>query len=141
MTASFTPVQLATYVRHRFPARERGALLVECSAGGELMVAAFGNDHFQSDKRVNREVELVRQWLTGAGAQEVGFGVSADGHSWAMLLCVPSGRYHTPAGRAFYAEMVRAEVEEEVHRAWIEVCSTSRRDARKPERSTSRRAG
>jgi hypothetical protein len=138
MAVSFTPVELAIYVRQRLPARERGALLVECSAGGELMVAAFGNDRYRLDKRVNREVELVRQWLTAAGAREVGFGVSPDGHSWAMVLRVEERRYHTPAGRAFHAEMVRAEVEEEVQRAWVEACGTQRLSTPEPRRNATR---
>ena len=126
MPVSITPAQFATYVRQRFPARERGALLVRGAADGDLVLGVFGNDRYLLDKRVNREVELVRQWLTAAGARDLGFGISSDGIAWALLVRIDNRRYGTPAGRAFYAELVRAEVEEEVERAWAAACGTER---------------
>jgi len=140
MPVSVTPVQIATYVRHRFPTQERGALLVKGAADGDLIIGAFGNDRYLFDKRVVREVELVRQWLTAAGARELGFGLSADGHSWAMLVQIDSHRYRTPAGRVFYAELVRAEVQEEVERAWLAACGADR-NAGPGSRRPGRRAG
>jgi hypothetical protein len=140
MPVSVTPVQMATYVRHRFPTQERGALLVKAAADGDIVVGVFGNDRFVFDKRTVREVELVREWLTAAGARELGFGVSPDGHSWAMLVQIDSRRYGTPAGRMFYAELVRAEVEEEVERAWLVACGADR-GAGPGGRQQGRRAG
>jgi hypothetical protein len=122
MPVSITPAQLATYVRQRFPTRERGALLVRGAADGDLVLGVFGNDRYLLDRRVNREVELVRQWLTAAGARDLGFGISPDGISWALLVRIDNRRYRTFAGRGFYAELVRAEVEEEVERAWAAAC-------------------
>jgi hypothetical protein len=129
MHATISPVDLATHVRQRFPNRERGALLVHCTADGDPILAVFGNDGYRFDKRVCGEVELARQWLTAAGARELGFGISPDGQSWVMLLQVENRRYRTAAGQAFYAEMVVAEVEEEVWRAWLEVCGARCRPA------------
>jgi hypothetical protein len=117
MPASITPVQLAAYAGRELPDRERGALLVEGTPDGGLVLGLFGNDRCRSHQRANREVGLVRRWLTAAGARHLGFGVSPDGRSWAMLLWIDCP-YHTPPGRAFYAEMAVAEVEEELDRAW-----------------------
>jgi hypothetical protein len=140
MPVSVTPVQIATYVRHRFPTQERGALLVKGAADGDLVVGVFGNDRYLFDKRAVREVELVREWLTAAGARELGFGVSPDGHSWAMLVQIDNRRYRTPAGRVFYAELVRAEVEEEVEQAWLAACGADPSAASRGRRP-GRRAG
>ncbi|MBV9126210.1 MAG: hypothetical protein JO112_22910 [Planctomycetes bacterium] len=122
MPSSITPVQLATYAGRQLSAQERGVLLVEGTANGGFILGVFGNDRRPPDPRVNREVELIRQWLTAAGARVLGLGLSRDGRSWGMLLQIDNGRYRTPAGRAFYAEMVRIEVEEELQRAWQAAC-------------------
>jgi hypothetical protein len=132
---------MATYVRQQLPARQRGALVVHGTADGDIVLAVFGNDRYQRDMRVNQEVELVRRWLTAAGARELGFGISPDGHSWAMLLEIDNRRYRTPAGRAFYAEMVRVEVEEEVDRAWVAACRSVCRPSSARERRARPRAG
>jgi hypothetical protein len=135
MPASITPMQLATYAGRQLSAQERGALLVEGTANGGFILGVFGNDRRPSDQRVNCEVELIRQWLTAAGARVLGLGLSRDGRSWAMLLHIDNCRYRTPAGRAFFAEMVRIEVEEELERAWQAACEANHAPA------ASRRAG
>ncbi len=117
-----TATQVATYVGHHYADRERGSLLFEDTPEAGLVLAVFGNDGYVSDRRVGREVEFVRLWLVAAGAREQGFGISRDGRTWALLIRVSDPGYRTPAGRAFYAEMARMEVEEEVGRAWAEAC-------------------
>ena len=117
MPASITPLQLAAYVGQELPDRERGALLVESTPDGGLVLGVFGNDRRLSQQRANREVGLIRRWLTEAGARDLGLGVSPDGRSWAMLLHIACP-HRTRVGRAFYAEMAVAEVEEELDRAW-----------------------
>jgi hypothetical protein len=141
MAAPFTPVQMATYVRQKLSAKERGAILVHNTADRDVVLVVFGNDRYLFDKRVNQEVELIRQWLTAAGAREQGFGVSPDGHSWAMILQIDNRRYRTPAGCAFYAEMVRIEVEEEVDKAWLAACGASPSPASRGAGRSRRRAG
>jgi hypothetical protein len=115
--------------------------LVQCCEDGSLLVAVFGNDRYTIDSRVAREVELVREWLTAAGALELGFGVSPDGDAWAMLLRIENHRYHTPAGQEFFGELVRAEVEEEVDRAWRAACGADRAPAVVRRMRPRRRAG
>jgi hypothetical protein len=136
-----TATQVASHVRRKFADRERGALLFEDTPEAGLVLVVFGNDGYHLDKRVGREVELVREWLTAAGAREQDFGVSPDGHSWAMLVRVDDPGYRTLTGRAFYAELVRAEVEEEVGRAWVAVCRANGRTASDRRGGAGRRAG
>ena len=141
MSVPITATQVAAHIRQKFADRDRGALLFEDTPADGLVLAVFGNDGYHLDKRVGREVELVRRWLMAAGAREQGFGISPDGHSWALLVRVGDPGYRTAAGRAFYAEMVRVEVEEEVRRAWLAACGADR--AADPGRTgrTGRRAG
>src|SRR5262245_51689800 len=134
-----SPVLLANFVRRHSAPGGRGALLLPNPDDGEV-VAVFGNDGYYQDERVAREVALVRRWLTAAGAREVGFGVSPDGHAWALVLQIKN-RHQTPAGRAFYAELARAEVEEEVGRAWVAACGGSPAAASHRGRGPRRRAG
>jgi hypothetical protein len=126
MPVPITATQVATHVRQKFADLERGALLFEDTPEAGVVLVVFGNDGYVLDKRVGREVEFVRRWLTAAGAREQDFGISPDGRSWAMLVQVDDPGYRTLTGRAFYAELVRAEVEEEVGRAWVAACETDR---------------
>ena len=141
MPAHITATQVATHVRQKFADRERGALLFEDTPASGLVLVVFGNDGYVIDKRVGVEVELVRRWLTAAGAREQDFGVSPDGHSWAMLVRVDDPGYRTSVGRAFYAELARAEVEEEVGRAWVAACETNRPAETVRKARAGRRAG
>ena len=141
MPVPITATLVANHVRQKFADRERGALLFEDTPASGLVLVVFGNDGYVLDKRVGREVELVRRWLTAAGAREQDFGISPDGHSWAMLVRVNDPGYRTVAGRAFYAELVRAEVEEEVGRAWVAACGTDRPADTGRRASAGRKAG
>jgi hypothetical protein len=141
MPASLPATQVAAHVRTNFTDRPRGALVFEDTPAGGLVLAVFGNDGYRLDRRVSHEVDLVRQWLTAAGAREQGFGISPDGHSWALLVWVGPSRYQTLVGRAFYAELARAEVEEEVDRAWSAACGTDSPTASDWSMGTGRRAG
>ena len=136
-----TAAQVANHVRQKFADRERGALLFEDTPASGLVLVVFGNDGYVLDKRVSREAELVREWLTAAGAREQDFGLSPDGHSWAMLVRVNDPGYRTLVGRAFYAELARAEVEEEVGRAWVAACRANGPTASARSVGTGRRAG
>ena len=121
MPVSLTAMQVATYVRRRLAAQERGALVVQGTADDELVLAVFGNDRYRFNKRVNSEVEWVRRRLTAAGARELGFGVSEDGSSWALLFEAEPDRFHTAAGRMFQRELLAIHLEEVVWDAWRSV--------------------
>jgi hypothetical protein len=122
---------LAMHARKHFSCLERGAvpvrLMEEAPAAGHFLddgtviVGVFGNDNYLADFRVRREVELIRQRLRDAFAEEVGFGLSQDGYSWALLVRVDGGRYQTAAGKAFQKELLRAFLDDAVQNAWQRV--------------------
>ncbi len=122
---------LAAHVRKNLTCVERGAVpvrLVEDLPGPLQVVEAgtvlgvFGNDNYVAEVRARREVELTRLRVQAAGAREVGFGLSEDGFTWAMLVHCDESRYQTPAGRAMQRELLKITLEEAVSRAWREAC-------------------
>ena len=56
------------------------------------------NDDYRNDDKVCREVALVRDGLREAGLEEVGFGTSHDGYSWALLVKTDTDSYNTLVG-------------------------------------------
>jgi hypothetical protein len=82
------------------------------------VVSVFGNDTGQSDRR---EVQLVRNRLEDSDLEELGYGESADGCSWAMLICSAQNPCQTAAGKAFQEEMMQVFLDDLVWRAWARV--------------------
>ncbi len=119
---------LATHVRKNLGAVERGAVpvrLVEESVipflapnQSSAVVGVFGNDNYISEARARREVELIRQRVREIGAEEVGFGLSQDGYTWALLVCCDDHRFRTDTGRALQRELMKITLEEAVSLAW-----------------------
>jgi hypothetical protein len=85
---------------------------------GPLVLGVFGNDCYLTDAKARREVELLRQRLKDAEARELGFGVSEDGRTWALLVGVDRNRYQTEAGRGLQRELLKVFLEEAVWHAW-----------------------
>jgi hypothetical protein len=123
---------LATHARRNFFFLSRGAVPVRLMEDdvmtgrviedGHAVVGVFGNDNYVADGRARREVEFVRNRLREVAAEEVGFGLSPDGYSWAMLIRTDGRRYKTSLGRAFQKELLKAFLEEAVERAWQLAC-------------------
>jgi hypothetical protein len=87
-----------------------------------LVVGVFGNDNYLWDDKTRREVELVRQRLRDLPeVAEMGFGLSQDGQTWAMLIATDRDRYHTQAGQLFQKEMLKAALEQVVWNSWRQV--------------------
>jgi hypothetical protein len=82
-----------------------------------VVVGVFGNDHKEAEG-AEREVELIRARLKECEACELGFGLSGDGATWALLLGVESSRYQTIAGQTMQRELLKACFEEAVWGAW-----------------------
>jgi hypothetical protein len=126
---------LATHVRQNWCFVPRGAVpvrLIEESNGrihfvedGTAVVGVFGNDNYQADAKARREVELIRAQLPETDAEEVGFGLSQDGFSWALLVRVNDSRYQTAVGKALQKELLKVFLEEAVSRAWRHACEDS----------------
>jgi hypothetical protein len=118
---------LATHVRKNLGTVERGAVpvrLVEEAIGpfraleGGAVVGVFGNDNYIAEMRARREVELIRGRVRELGGEEVGFGLSQDGYTWALLVRCDESRYATETGRALQRELMKITLEDAVARAW-----------------------
>lgn len=87
-----------------------------------LVIGVFGNDNYLWDEKTRKEVELVRERLRDvAEATEMGFGLSEDGQSWAMLVAADRDRFGTKAGQTFQKELLKAALESIVWNAWRNV--------------------
>jgi hypothetical protein len=87
-----------------------------------LVIGVFGNDNYLWDDKTRKEVEVVRQRLRDvADATEMGFGLSQDGQTWALLVATDRDRYQTGAGQMFQKELLKAALENIVWNAWRNV--------------------
>src|SRR5438445_329946 len=119
---------LARQVRQSRTAVERGAVplrLVDESTrpprfieDGPLVLGVFGNDGYVTDTKSRRQVEYLRQRLADVEAHELGFGISEDGRTWALLVGAERDRYHTVVGKALQRELLRGFLEDAVWSAW-----------------------
>jgi hypothetical protein len=115
-------------MRHQAITVERGAVplrLVDESLqpprpveDGPLVLGVFGNDNYDADVKARRAVELVRKRLRDSDARELGFGVSEDGQTWALLVGADKSRYQTVTGRLLQRELLKAFLEDAVWNAW-----------------------
>src|SRR6516162_3792220 len=103
---------LATFVRLRMAEVPRSALVVRCTGDGSMLGAVFGNDRYLANHLAKKEVGLIREHLREAGLEELGFGLSYDGQSWALLVRTEIDGLRTPSARAFRTEMYRAYLED-----------------------------
>ena len=98
---------LASHVRKNLACVERGAVpvrLIDDTTGPVRVIeegavlGIFGNDNYIAEAKARREVELTRGRLRDFGAEEVGFGLSQDGYTWALLVRGDDRRYSTETG-------------------------------------------
>jgi hypothetical protein len=119
---------LARQVRQCAITVERGAVplrLVDETArpprfidDGPLVLGVFGKDNYLTDARTRRAVELLRQRIKMGEGRELGFGVSEDGLTWALLVGADRNRYKTAPGRALQRELLKIFLEEALTCAW-----------------------
>jgi hypothetical protein len=109
---------LARFARENLFGIQRAAFRIRYNDEETVAVAVFGNDNYSADEGVRHEVEAIRQRLRDASIEELGFGLSPDGVTWALVLKVDNGRYHTAIGRAFQVEMVKAFLDDIITGAW-----------------------
>jgi hypothetical protein len=86
-----------------------------------LVIGIFGNDHDNyagRDQLAEREVNQLRDRLKVEAVQELGFGISEDGGTWALLVRANADPYQTAAGREFHKELLRLSLERVVWEAW-----------------------
>jgi len=85
---------------------------------GPLVLGVFGNDNYFTDAKARRTVELLRQRLKEGEGRELGFGVSEDGLTWALLVGADRNRYQTAMGRALQRELLKVFLEDALWNAW-----------------------
>jgi hypothetical protein len=97
-----------------------------------MLGAVFGNDRYLANHLAKKEVGLIREHLREAGLEELGFGLSYDGQSWALLVRTEIDGLRTPSARAFRTEMYRAYLEDLVWAAWRRACGASPEETQWP---------
>jgi hypothetical protein len=112
---------LAAYVREFLPHARRGALTIRLPRGGGHVVGVFGNDGSAADGRVKTEVAVLRRRLQEASLDELGFGLSEDGHAWALLVGTGPSQRQTSGG-GIPAEALAAFLDDAVWEAWRSAC-------------------
>src|SRR5688572_29555284 len=98
---------LAAYLRAFPPHARRGALTIRLPRSVGHVVGVFGNDGYAADGRVKVEVAALRGRLQEAALDERGFGLSEDGHAWALLVG-PGLHWRQPSGGEMPAEALTA---------------------------------
>jgi hypothetical protein len=120
---------LATYVREFLPHPRRGALTVRLPAGAGQVVAVFGSDGYAADVRVKKEVAALRQRPREGAGKELGFGLSEDGHAWALLVLPAAMPCRSPGGDGAAARALTAFLDEAVWEAWRLACGLPRAES------------
>ena len=105
---------LAMYARKELATHPRGSLLIRMVGDGSVIAGVYGNANYIADPKARQEVDLVRQRLKEAGIEVQQFGLSLDGHTWALLVQLDDGAYQTEAGKAMYRELLKAELDDVV---------------------------
>src|SRR5262249_50089924 len=106
---------LTAYFEGRLPTPSGGAVLVGNPGSADVTVVAYAKG--EPDEAV-RVADLFRCWLRATRQAEVAFTLSRSESTWAVIVQTDDSIFHTPAGRAFHAEMLRARLEEAVYAAW-----------------------
>ncbi len=105
-------------MREFLPDSRRGALPIRLPGGNGQIAGVFGNDDYTAGDRVKQEVAALRQRLREAALEELGFGLSEDGHAWALLVR-PAATSRQPSGEdGAVAQALAAFLDEAVCEAW-----------------------
>lgn len=114
-------IGLAAYVREFLPHARRGALTIRLPRGTGEVTGVFGNDGYAADGRVKKEVTELRRRLREAALEEFGFGLSEDGHAWALLVG-PGPSLGQTSGGGIPAEALAAFLDDAGWEAWRLAC-------------------
>jgi len=123
---------LAMYARKNLASVHRAAVMIPLTINNLTVAVLFGNDNYGVDSKARWEVDLVRNWLKRTGIEELGFGLSADAHTWALLVRADNQQYHTAVGRAFQMEMLRASLDDALQGAWCMACKLTADSSGRP---------
>ncbi len=92
----------------------------EPEEANRILFGVFGRGDEDLDSE-GHEAEMVRQQLQEErGLHELGFGLSGDGSTWAMLIGADPAQYQTRAGQTLHKELMKVFLENAVCRAALE---------------------
>jgi hypothetical protein len=117
-TGNLSASILARFARANLFGIQRAAFRIRYHDDETVALALFGNDNYSADSRIRREVAQIRLRLRDVAIEELGFGLSRDGHTWALLLKVNNEGFHTKPGKAFPVEMAKAFLDDIIHGGW-----------------------
>jgi hypothetical protein len=89
-----------------------------------LVIGMFGNADFDAataGASGSLELDQVRHLLRDEAVEELGFGISNDGFTWALLYGADKGPYETTAGQEFHRELLKSFLEDVAWEAWRSV--------------------
>jgi len=109
---------LANFARNNLFTVNRGTFQIRIPDEEPMAAAAFGNDDYSHDVEVRREIAMLRGCLSDRAADELGFGTSDDGRSWALIVRPQSWRYRTAVGKKFQTEMLKGFLGDVVQGTW-----------------------
>ena len=114
----------AEYVQQFRLVLERGAVTIQLYYDERpthddhlLVIGLFGNDNHLGEAS-GVEIELIRKALHDTQMFELGFSLSADGCTWAMLIGERHSSLTTAAGKGFHKEMLKLHLEDVVWDSW-----------------------
>lgn len=114
-------IGLAGYAREFLPHARRGALTIRLPRGVGQVIGVFGSGGYAADGRVKQEVAALRRQLQETALEELGFGLSEDGHAWALLVGPGSSLWHTSGGGT-PAKALVGFLDDAVWEAWRLAC-------------------
>jgi 2-polyprenyl-6-methoxyphenol hydroxylase-like FAD-dependent oxidoreductase len=111
-------LMVAAHIRTHHYDFQRGLLLIPRSQDDTVIVWVFGNDPEPDETTLDHEVERIRSRLQEKPLEELGFGLSADHHTWVLVLRTDTSGHHTKAGKAFQLEMLKSWLDDVIQQAW-----------------------
>jgi hypothetical protein len=102
---------LAILSRKSFAHIRRAAFRLDVD-NESLVIALFGNDGYQTNPAVQKEIDRFRSDIVETGNEELGFGLSPDGLAWAIVIKPDLDRNQTVPARIFQMEMLKSSIED-----------------------------
>jgi hypothetical protein len=77
-----------------------------------VIIALFGNENRKTMDQIQKEIDGFRLDIVETGNQVLGFGLSPDGLSWALIIKPDLDRNQTIPAKVFQMEMLKSFIED-----------------------------
>ncbi len=77
-----------------------------------IIIALFGNEDYKTIDQIQKEIDGFRLDIVETGNQVLGFGLSADGLTWALIIKPDLERNQTIPAKVFQMEMLKSLIED-----------------------------